>query len=428
MSRIGIHWFRKDLRLQDNESLQRLASSVDQVICVYLHSSIVVHSTHSLSKYEVQGLHRQHFIRQSLDDLNESLAVYCQTLVELNITTTAVDTIVDLVQKYDISAISCEWHCGLNERSQWDNLKKALPHLDFIQSNSSNLYYLNSLPFSLSQMPDTFTPFRKKTEMAATPRPICTRLDSMPPPCPVTSTSNMLQQKDSRHSPYYSQLVGGEVAAKEQLNYYLWGTNLLASYKETRNGLDGWDFSSKLSAWLAHGCISPRTVLDAISKYEKERTKNDSTYWLFFELLWREFFHWQHLKNGNLSFAKTGPKHVTIVSTFDPVKFDNWCEGKTGYEIVDACMNQLNKTGFMSNRGRQLVASCFVHELNLDWRFGAAYFEYQLIDFDVASNYGNWQYLAGVGADPRGHRQFNLEKQTDIYDPTREFIQRWIAL
>jgi deoxyribodipyrimidine photo-lyase len=88
-------------------------------------------------------------------------------------------------------------------------------------------------------------------------------------------------------------------------------------------------------------------------------------------------------------------------------------------------MKQLNVTGFMSNRGRQLAASCLVHELGLDWRYGAAYFEQQLIDFDVASNYANWQYLAGVGADPRGHRKFDLSKQTLQYDPEQTFIQYW---
>ena len=88
-------------------------------------------------------------------------------------------------------------------------------------------------------------------------------------------------------------------------------------------------------------------------------------------------------------------------------------------------MNQLNSTGYLSNRGRQLVASCFVHELNLDWRYGASYFEQQLIDYDVASNWGNWQYLAGVGADPRGHRRFDLAKQAQIYDPDNQFVRRW---
>ena len=91
-------------------------------------------------------------------------------------------------------------------------------------------------------------------------------------------------------------------------------------------------------------------------------------------------------------------------------------------------MKQLNHTGYMSNRGRQIVASCFIHELGLDWRYGATYFEQQLIDYDVASNWGNWQYLAGVGADPRGCRQFNLKKQTQQHDPKGEFMDKWLSI
>ena len=88
-------------------------------------------------------------------------------------------------------------------------------------------------------------------------------------------------------------------------------------------------------------------------------------------------------------------------------------------------MKQLNATGFMSNRGRQIAASCLVNELAVDWRYGAAYFEQQLLDYDVASNWGNWQYLAGVGADPRGKRHFDLDKQTRQYDPEGRFINKW---
>ena len=90
-------------------------------------------------------------------------------------------------------------------------------------------------------------------------------------------------------------------------------------------------------------------------------------------------------------------------------------------------MRQLAVTGYMSNRGRQLVASCFVNELRQDWRYGAAWFESQLLDYDVASNWGNWLYLAGVGTDPRENRQFNLQKQTEIYDPNGEFCAKWLG-
>ncbi len=434
MRRIGLHWFKKDLRLQDNASLQAISKEVDQLICLYLHpsESVAAVDLYSLSTQEVLGTHRKRFIRESLDDLNISLSKLGQQLVELEYDVSAIDTLIEFVKAHDVNVISCEWHCGFNEKVEWEQLKKALPDQDFIQLNSSTLYQENGLPFDVAEMPDTFTPFRKKVEKNGTLREAKAILSLLPPqvtklmPDNQKTQGQIISSKNSSR-PYYSRLVGGESAAQRQVDYYLWEKDLLSSYKETRNGLDGWDFSSKLSAWLAHGCISPTTLLGAIDDYENQRTKNDSTYWLFFELLWREFFHWQHVKNGQSSFKKQGPKRVEISTHFDREKFDDWCKGKTGYKIVDACMQQLNQTGFMSNRGRQLVASCFVHELALDWRYGAAYFEYQLIDFDVASNFGNWQYLAGVGADPRGHRQFNLEKQTDIYDPTREFIQSWLS-
>jgi deoxyribodipyrimidine photo-lyase len=88
-------------------------------------------------------------------------------------------------------------------------------------------------------------------------------------------------------------------------------------------------------------------------------------------------------------------------------------------------MRELNETGYMSNRGRQITASCLVNELGVDWRYGAAYFQQQLIDYDVACNWGNWQYIAGVGVDPKGGRHFDIEKQTAMYDPEGEFINKW---
>jgi deoxyribodipyrimidine photo-lyase len=162
-----------------------------------------------------------------------------------------------------------------------------------------------------------------------------------------------------------------------------------------------------------------------LTSYEQNIERNDSTYWIYFELLWREYYQWYAEKHGAKLFAFAGIKKSRPTTSFYAERFKKWCTGTTPYPIVNACIKQLNQTGYMSNRGRQLVASCFVHELGLDWRYGAGYMEEQLVDYDVASNWGNWQYLAGVGADPRGHRRFDLQKQTDIYDPSGEFIQRW---
>ena len=198
-----------------------------------------------------------------------------------------------------------------------------------------------------------------------------------------------------------------------------------SSYKDTRNGLDGMDYSTKFSPWLANGSLSVRQLVHSLRNYERSVGANDSTYWIYFELLWREYYQFYAHRHGKRLFDLSGIKTSKPATSFYPERFQKWCHGNTPYPIVNACMKQLNSSGYMSNRGRQLVASCFVHELGLNWRYGAAYMEQQLIDHDVASNWGNWQYLAGVGADPRGHRRFDLIKQGQIYDPKGSFIKHW---
>jgi deoxyribodipyrimidine photo-lyase len=125
-------------------------------------------------------------------------------------------------------------------------------------------------------------------------------------------------------------------------------------------------------------------------------------------------------------FLKNGIKDSEPISrNMYYVHFEKWKNGQTGNQFVDANMNELNATGFMSNRGRQNVASYLCNDLKLDWRYGAAYFEEQLIDYDVCSNWGNWAYIAGVGNDPRGHRFFNVEKQAHDYDKEHKYRELW---
>jgi deoxyribodipyrimidine photo-lyase len=217
---------------------------------------------------------------------------------------------------------------------------------------------------------------------------------------------------------------GGASQAQKHLAQYF-GSRLPSTYKEVRNALEGWEFSTKFSPWLADGSISVRQILQALNDYEASVEANDSTYWIYFELLWREYFQWFAHAYGVKLFNKDGVKSQKILTSFYPERFQRWCQGNTPYPLVNACMKQLNATGYMSNRGRQIVASCLVNELSLDWRYGAAYFEQQLVDYDVGSNWGNWQYLAGVGADPRGQRHFDIAKQTAIYDPQNTFIDNW---
>jgi len=432
--KVGLHWFRKDLRIQDNLSLSELASQVDQLVCVYVYQEEEKdqNSISALVNKEIIGKHRRNFINQTLQDLNNTLGALGHRLIVISLESQEpIDVIQDLVKTLNITHLSAEWHCGFNEQSQWqktaDSVSALVPNIKFIQANSSTLFNASKFPFSIENMPSTFSPFRKKVEKYCKVELVNNPLTSIPPMPNLFAFEHSINLDTlTVQSNHYEKLSGGETAAKQQLAHYLWSTDNIGRYKDTRNGLDGWDFSSKFSAWLALGCISPRQIYAELDRYESERIKNESTYWLFFELLWREFFHWHHYVHGLRLFAASGVQQIMRSTNFDPNTFVEWQNGQTGYPIVDACMRQLLHTGFMSNRGRQLVASCFVHELGQDWRYGATYFEYQLIDFDVASNWGNWQYLGGVGADPRGHRQFNLQKQTDIYDPNNEFITQWL--
>ena len=241
------------------------------------------------------------------------------------------------------------------------------------------------------------------------------------PPSPVSASTWRNLPYSLVQAPLFE---GGEEQALAHLEGYF-STRLASDYKLTRNGLDGMDYSTKFSPWLANGSLSARQVIHRLKLYEQEQGANDSTYWIYFELLWREYYQWYGHCHGKKLFRVSGIKTVKPKTSFYAERFQKWCSGNTPYPIVNACMKQLNSTGYMSNRGRQLVASCFVHELGLDWRYGAAYMEEHLVDYDVASNWGNWQYLAGVGADPRGHRRFDLNKQTLTYDPHQVFIKHW---
>jgi deoxyribodipyrimidine photo-lyase len=209
------------------------------------------------------------------------------------------------------------------------------------------------------------------------------------------------------------------------MNHYFWNTQKLSYYKNTRNGLVGTDYSSKFSPWLANGSLSPRIIYWEIKRYEREIQKNQSTYWLIFELVWRDFFKYISLKHGNKIFKIGGILEKNYQWKQDKALFDRWKNGQTQEAFVNANMIELRQTGWMSNRGRQNVASYFAKELTMDWRMGAAYFESMLLDYDVHSNYGNWMYVSGVGNDPRD-RKFDVRWQAQQFDANGKFQNLWL--
>jgi len=187
----------------------------------------------------------------------------------------------------------------------------------------------------------------------------------------------------------------------------------------------GKDYSSKLSAWLANGSISARTIYWEVKRYEKEIGANEDTYWLIFELIWRDYFKYISLKHGNKIFQLQGILGKNYDWKFHPKAFQQWTNRQTKEPFVNANMIELQQTGWMSNRGRQNVASFWAKEWEQDWRIAAAYFESMLIDYDVHSNYGNWIYNSGVGNDPRD-RKFNIKRQAEMYDANGAFQKLWL--
>lgn len=341
--------------------------------------------------------------------------------------------LIDFMKANGLTELYAESIPGTWEQSDEVSLQKAAFNsniaVHFHQKNT--LLSAEQLPFTLEQLPGIFTEFRKKVEKYCEPEEVVGM--TFPSWPGLTKTSSIPTLADLGISPVTTdqrtafRFEAGEEAAKSRLYDYFWHKKHIKQYKQTRNGLLGADYSSRFSPWLAVGALSPRYIYAELKRFEREHGANESSYWLYFELLWRDYFQFVALKAGSKLFQAGGIQQLPLKSDFDPVSFRRWCLGETGQPFIDANMRELMASGWMSNRGRQNVASYLVHDLQQDWRAGAAWFEAQLIDYDPASNYGNWNYIAGVGNDPRENRRFNPEKQAAQYDPDSAYQQLWLS-
>ncbi len=222
---------------------------------------------------------------------------------------------------------------------------------------------------------------------------------------------------------------GDEASALARLQHYVFDTDGLKTYKASRNQLIGSEFSSKFSPFLANGSLSVRRIWHALEAYQTIFGPSEGCDWMRQELLWREFFLWSEQAHGEAFHSESGIQGRLPHAIADRELFRRWSRAECGHEFIDAQMRELNATGYLSNRGRQWVASHFVNSLQLPWTWGARYFEWMLIDADPALNTGNWAYLAGVGSDPRSFggspRRFDLEGQAKRYDPHGSHRQLW---
>ncbi|WP_205859093.1 DASH family cryptochrome [Pleionea sediminis] len=417
MKDISILWFNNDLRIRDNLSALRASDSSFPLICLFCFdpSWLKPNRLNSASL----GSHRHHFLIESLSSLNAQLNLLGQHLVvEFDHPERSFSKLNEM---YNIKEIFHSVYPGYNERKTLSRVKKQLTEARFIGSHTHTLFELDDLPFDLEHLPSTFSKFRKTVEESMLRNPMQAPNYLPPSPIPAESKHNKIPLPKEKKT---TSMEGGEQAAWQRVSNFF-SSNAPLTYKDTRNKLDGDFYATKFSPWLALGCISARQIIKELRTFESNHKANESTYWIYFELLWREYFQWYAYCHKEKLFQKGGITNQNCRQCFYGERFQRWCYGNTPYPLVNACMKQLNATGFMSNRGRQIAASALIYEFNIDWRFGAAYFEQQLIDYDVASNWGNWQYIAGVGADPKGGRRFNQEKQQQIYDPEEEFINQW---
>ena len=441
MPETAIWWVRRDSRLHDNPTLAA-AAEAEALLPVYCfdpaHYGRQPYGGSDSFQFTKTGAHRAAFQRETVADLRNSLREHNSDLLIRH--GEPASELAAIASEIDADRIYTQQLPTPEEAETAQAVSEACnPPLETQWTHT--LYHPEDLPSPLSQLNDTYTPFRKAVEDHSEIRPTVETpsLPPLPAATPELGKIPSLSELDESLSQPPSDdraalsFAGGETAAKQRVSSYLWADDLLRTYKETRNGLLGADFSSKLSAWLSAGCLSPRYVASEVDRYEDERVANDSTYWLIFELIWRDFFQFQVAKHGSQFFSLGGLQargeldwRQPEADTSDATRaFDRWCRGETGVPFVDAAMRELNATGYQSNRARQNAASFLVNDLGIDWRQGAAYFETQLVDYDPCSNYGNWAYIAGVGNDSRD-RAFDIMWQANRYDPDAEYVTHWL--
>ena len=417
-------WFRNDLRLHDNEVLIEAIAKSDEILPVYIFDPRHFEKTR-FQAYKT-GATRTKFLiesvlslRTSLQSLGGNLLIMQGNPEELLPELVSQHNIAEVYHHREVASEETELS-ALVEDSLWKfkvNLKHFIGH---------TLYNKEDLPFPIKDIPDAFAQFKKKTER-----------DTIVNPCFVTpSTINfvkltewgaipevggLLQNPSTTLLKVNADFKGGEQEALAHLHHYLHAEEHMML---TNAALKKHEVVSKLSAWLALGCLSPREVYwkmkEAAAHYGVRPYFNQ----LSLGLLWRDYYRFMFKKHGSTFFMPQGLKIDGVsLQPLGTSSLQQWKDAHTGQPLVDAYMEELNTTGYINQMARQLVATYLVKELGVSWVLGAAYFEEQLIDYCPASNWGNWAAVDGVGNDQKLIKSFDFEKLLKFLDPKGTFKQ-----
>jgi deoxyribodipyrimidine photo-lyase len=399
--KLAIVLFRNNLRIDDNYCLYNACKNSDFVLGLY---SLEVLKG-KIYDFEKCNIFRQKFIKESLICLKNNLLKYD---INLSIVDDIDKSLEELSKSYEI-IIYYDEEVGTQEKAFEKKLQKYKYKSFFSQT------MIEPFVFDYKK---SFSHFRNKAEK----QNINKTLDEISRKKSIDFKSLDIKiPKLKIDNPNAIIFKGGEDEAFVHLQNYLPNIH---SYKTTRNEMSGFENSTKFSSYLAIGCISPRRIYEKIKDQEEKTYQSDSSYWIYFELLWRDFFHLVMKYSGNKLFLKSGIKEINYNFRIDKNTFDNFFNASLGVDLIDASINELKTTGWLSNRNRQIVASYFIKNLGLDWRVGAAFFESFLVDYNPASNYGNWAYQAHVGNDS-SYRIFDIERQTQMYNGN-DYIKKWL--
>lgn len=408
----SILWFRQDLRLHDNEALQEAIRSSDELLPIFIFNpkDFKRKTIYGTSK---TGISRLRFLIESITDLRQSLRRKGSDLI---IRVGDPEKILyDLAVLHQINWVYCNRERTREEVNIQDRLEKKLWTIgrEVRYSRGKMLFYTSDLPYPVTRCPDSFTIFKKETEQIIYVRTPLDTPDIIPSfseeiePGVIPLLQDLINVDEDD---LIKSFTGGESVGLMALTEY--------SLHDPPSSVlsDG----TSLSPWLSMGCLSPKKVFYAAPLF-KSGGEEVQQY-----LLYRDYLRLMGKKYGDKIFYKSGIKGVPIRNRTDPNALIKWQQGLTGVLIIDAAMHQLNKTGWLPDQLRRLVAGYFLKVLNLDWRLGAAYFESKVVDYDPCSNWVSWLNLAGLGPDTRDDRIINYEVVGKRLDPEGKYINTWI--
>ncbi|GLK87417.1 DASH family cryptochrome [Pseudomonas turukhanskensis] len=428
--RRSLLWFKHDLRLDDHPALIAAASS-ERMLPVYVLDPKLLQQGQLGAR--ALGVHRARFLLESLLALDGALRARGSHLLVVQGQPEHILPL--LAERLDISEVVTHEEIAPQALSEIARLRAKLGQVPLRLVPGHGLLQASELPCPVEQLPAVYRDFCAVMEerlVVFQPLAAPERLPAIPEaavellmPPPTLSHLGLGEPIHIADSAF--PFSGGEAAAQGRLRDYLWDSQGVRQYASARDSLIGTEYSSKLSPWLANGCLSVRRVVADLRRHEAQYGRNESTQELWRAVLWREFFRWTLVRRGEALFQAGGLKATQQAPTAVDERFLQWTQGRTGMPLVDACMRELAATGFISKRGRQVVASYLVNELRQDWRHGAAWFEEHLLDYEAASNWGNWAYLTGIACDPVRSQTLNPLLQARRFDPEAAYVSLWLS-